>query len=783
MTWILASFVVITVLALWWRWPRWLWAAAVLAIPFVGYYNQLSGKLTSIASLLIFMFLTAVLAIPALRVRFFSRPFYRWLKRKNPHWRKFRRIDSGWMVSDFEKALFRGDPQCPALPPQPPEPSLDELEPSVKQRVAVFLKTLRQNPTANRSVHALQKSGLLALCIPRSRHGEGLTARQITAVLQPLASHDPLLASLAGMHNLESLTALLSHFGSSRQNEQWLDEIASGHKSPFLTPTTLYELLESGRASLEARVDEEDDGQGPQTGVRLSFENVILLGHREANCFYLAANVTDFNHLLGHASQAGTALCCFEKGMPGLTLTEGLPTADGLLRYYSCTARDVFVPLSAIIGGRKGIGRGIEYLFRSQALAAGIWPAAVSTPLSRVAITTAWHFAQLQKQNGRPLLKYRQVVRKLNQQISQCLQVQQFQQLALLDNQPTARLRYTAILFKNRILEKTHEQLNLLRSILGSQAHYIKSEHKLTGFHHVVHLSMEMDGASHEINQLPLLKKAAMAAHPWYEKEVAALASEDNRVTDFDRAMFSHLGYLLRNSLKNLALSVALVAGGRALPTRHRLRLMLRAMSTRFALVTDLTLIAWTIKEPVNTGFAGHVAEAMIGLVEACALLPRLQAAEAEGTAQGLLYGTYKNALYHSQQHLKETINAAFGRKTAFWLKWFVYPTGRPFHSVRFDRFLADDFKTLCGSGSEDIRHSDLLQQIVAASAKLQAAQAAENAVTNATGTPLTSDNFQVLIDRSLAAGIISVEQAESLRDAYKTIQKIKLTNHFGKTP
>ncbi len=780
MLWIVTLFLLVTACALWLRWPIWAWALATIAIPFFTYYNHLSGKTPAIASLLFFLISALTLATPSIRLRFFSRPFYHWLRRKNPHWRKFRRIDSGWLVSDFEKNLFRGAPQCPLsheathLDAHIPEPVATQLRD--------FLDKLAHGKRY-RNLAALQKYGLLSLSVPTTQGGPGLTPQQITAVLERLASQDPLLASLAGIYQLESLIGLLAQFGNSHHNETWLQDLLQGKKSPFLVPTTLYELLESGRASLEARADEDEINGVTEPGVRLSFENLIILGHAKANCFFLAVSITDFNHLLGGTTHPGTALCCLERDTPGLTINAGLPTADGLLRYYSCTAKDIFVPVSAIVGGAKGIGRGIEFLFRSQSMATSLWPAAVAAPLSHVAITTAWHFAQLQKQNGRPLLRYRLVVQKLNQQISHCLQIKQFQRLALLDNIPTKRLRYTAILFKNKILNKTNRQLNLLRDILGSQTHYIKSEHKLTGFHRIVHLALELDGASHEINQLPLLKKAAMAAHPWYEKEVMALASDKPAVTDFDRAMFAHLGYLLRNSAKNIALSAALVAGGRFLPASRRQKLMLRAMSTKFALVTDLTLIAWTIKKPVNTGFAGHVAESMMGLVEACALIPRLLQTTARNTVSDLLYGSYKNALYHCQQHIKETINAAFGRKTAFWLKWFVFPVGRPFHSVRFDRFLAKDFESLCSNGESDIQSSPLLQRIVSASAKLQSAQAAENAVTNATGTALTTDNFQLLIDRCLAAGIISVEQAESLRDAYKSIQQIKLTNHLGKTP
>ena len=73
-----------------------------------------------------------------------------------------------------------------------------------------------------------------------------------------------------------------------------------------------------------------------------------------------------------------------------------------------------------------------------------------------------------------------------------------------------------------------------------------------------------------------------------------------------------------------------------------------------------------------------------------------------------------------------------------------------------------------------------ILQQIANASRQLSAVQSIEHAVSNATGTALTTKNHQVLINRTLAAGIISVEQAEQIRAAYDAILNIQLINHFG---
>ena len=76
--------------------------------------------------------------------------------------------------------------------------------------------------------------------------------------------------------------------------------------------------------------------------------------------------------------------------------------------------------------------------------------------------------------------------------------------------------------------------------------------------------------------------------------------------------------------------------------------------------------------------------------------------------------------------------------------------------------------------------NNSILAQIAQASEQLSHVKNIENAVTNATGFALTTKNYEVLIDRTLAAGIISVEQAEQIRTAYDSIHKLELINHFG---
>ena len=145
---------------------------------------------------------------------------------------------------------------------------------------------------------------------------------------------------------------------------------------------------------------------------------------------------------------------------------------------------------------------------------------------------------------------------------------------------------------------------------------------------------------------------------------------------------------------------------------------------------------------------------------------------------------TLKNTLYACQNSLKNTANLAFKRVPALLVKLIIFPLGRPFHEVKVFKSLDINIEKLCefeeNSDENNLNHSPFLQNIYQAKQKLKAAESAENAVTNVTGTPLTTDNYETLINRCLAAGIVSVEQSEQLREAYQAILAIQLTNHFG---
>lgn len=740
--------------------------------------NSTSFLFFFIPSLLIF----SVLNIKKLRIKFITKYCYDYLHKSKTHWQSFQRIDNGWFASDFERSVFRGKPQFLNFKKiELVQYHQNKIQKSINETLIDI-----DNGTNISAVNKLAKIGATSLLISDDYNGQNLSACETSSILKHMSQANPVLASIIGLINLDSLTSIVYQFGSKKQKQQLLPLFSDAKMMPFLKPTSLYETLESQKSSIEGRVEKRIINDKQILGVCLSFKDVILLGTSQSNCFYLNVNIKDFNSLYGNKTHLGTAICMITKDTQNINYNKGLKAYDDYLYYYSCTGNNVFIPFDKVINEENGIGKGMEYLYKNQYFASSIWPLAISIPTTNTITLTAWYFAHLQKQNGRQLLSYRLVQSKINEQFSQCLKSHLIDNISLLNNLNPQMLKFTAILNKETYMKQTMQQLELLRGILGSNSHNIKTESKVRSFYKVAHLSTELDGMSHEINQLPLIKKAALACHPYYHKEVTALSKKtDEHIEMFDQLAFQHLGYILHNLCRIWAYSIATSMLGKLVLRKNKYRSMIKRMSSCFAFISDITLIVWTFKIKINTSFASHLGECLQHITSSLALHD-YYVSNTNQEDKKLAKASLKSTLFDAQTALKNTINLAFSRFPSIFMKALTFPLGRPFHETKVFKPLHNNIEKICKMGmnldNTYSQYSPFLNKIFRAKQKLAIAESAEIAVTNATGTPLNTDNYEVLINRCLAAGIVSVEQSEQLREAYLSILEIQLTNHFGNT-
>jgi hypothetical protein len=687
------------------------------------------------------------------------------------NWQQFEQIDDGWLVTDFEKAIYNGQPNFKFI---------DLPRQIISSRAKTFADDLLNNRKQDiiKFRQAIRPQNYLGMAIESTYGGQAFNRHELAYIIGRVSQLDPLMAALIGIVNTESVISIIQKHGTHDQKERHLPQFAAGKKLPFLNTTFLYELLENGKSSIEGRIDIESHQQQSTHGIRLSFTDIIMLGTDDSSVFYLAVNLSDFANELSERTKLGTALCIFDADCDRIEIKQGNEAYKGLFRYYSCSAKDIFIPLEQIVGGFKNVDQGIKQMYMNQASAASIWPAAVSATIHDSTTYISWYFAHIKKQNSRALLNYRLVQKQLNRQFSHRQRLLNIQQMALV-NADDILMSYTNILFKNSIFDISLHQLSWLRTVLGSNAHHIKSENNLNQYFRVKHLSMELDGNSHEINQLPLMKKVALSAHPWYKKEVETLNQPQVDSKKLDYFLFKHMAFILHNLAKIWVHAVRTSWFGRFIWPKSKHQNLIRRMSSTYAFIADLALIKWSLKAENNTEFTGYLAQCNQQLIVQMAVLRQYQNNHNDDNTKFILKQSLRDSFFLSQQTINKCINSAFSRFSALVLKIMVFPLGKPFHQASF---AAPNDLSLIDSDTikELAENNSILAQIAQASEQLSHVKNIENAVTNATGFALTTKNYEVLIDRTLAAGIISVEQAEQIRTAYDSIHKLELINHFG---
>jgi acyl-CoA dehydrogenase len=422
----LLALLLILIVHLYYRLPFWLLSIFWFLTPFICYKLKLITNTQGIITLFLILNIIIIGNFNHLRRLFFTLPLLRIFNSKDRiNWQRFKNIDDGWLVTDFEKALYNGQPDFNVqIPDSPPSQSAQD-----------FLNEIggKSDLGPERYRRFLSDHGIAALAIDKNHAGHGFNRRDVAHIINGISQYNPLLAALIGIINTESVISLINRHGTPTQREDYLPAFAKGEKQPFLNTTFLYELLENGRSSIEGRLETDLYDQQDTVGIRLSFTDIIMLGTARSSVFYVAVNLSDFTNLLSGHTRLGTVLCLLDSAHDNIEVIPGNEVYKGLFNYYRCSAKDIFIPMSQIIGGETAINQGIRQLFLNQAQGAGVWPAAVSRYIQDSASYFSWYFAHIKKQNSRPLMDYRLVRKQLNRQFSYRQRLINVQQTALIN--------------------------------------------------------------------------------------------------------------------------------------------------------------------------------------------------------------------------------------------------------------------------------------------------------------------------------------------------------------
>jgi butyryl-CoA dehydrogenase len=237
-------------------------------------------------------------------------------------------------------------------------------------------------------VEKLKELGLIAPIIPEEYGGPGMDYVSYAIISEEVGRVDAAMATTIGAHcSLCSSPILL--FGTEEQKQEWLPKLASGEK------IGCFGLTEPMAGS---------DAAGIKTTAEKDGDNYIINGAKQwitngsfADVIVLLASTNPARGLMGITP----FIVPFDT--PGLAV-EGVEDTMGIRGSQQAviTFKDMKVPESWILGGRKGMGKGFHYAMKT--LDSGrIGVGAMATGIAQGAMEKAIEFVKTREQFGKTI--------------------------------------------------------------------------------------------------------------------------------------------------------------------------------------------------------------------------------------------------------------------------------------------------------------------------------------------------------------------------------------------
>ncbi|MER2299424.1 MAG: acyl-CoA dehydrogenase family protein, partial [Pseudomonas sp.] len=306
----------------------------------------------------------ALLVLPDWRRKVFTGPVFGWFQRTLPPMSQTEReaIEAGTVWWDGE--LFSGRPDWRTLLAYP-APKLTEEEQAFidgpTQELCAMVNDWQIGQDLDLPPQAwdhIKQHGFFALIIPKEYGGKGFSAYAHSQVAMKLATRSGDLASTVMVPNSLGPAELLLHYGTEEQRNYYLPRLARGDEIPCFALTGPLAGSDAG-AMPDTGVICKGLWEGEEVlGLRLNWEKRYITLGPVATLLGLAFKAYDPQHLLGDQEELGISLALIPTDTPGVEIGKRhLPLGAAFMNGPN-SGRDVFVPLSFLIGGQAMLGKG-----------------------------------------------------------------------------------------------------------------------------------------------------------------------------------------------------------------------------------------------------------------------------------------------------------------------------------------------------------------------------------------------------------------------------------------
>ncbi|MBO1520224.1 acyl-CoA dehydrogenase [Oceanisphaera pacifica] len=538
----------------------------------------------------------------SLRKNWISKPAFATFKKILPPLSVTEReaMEAGSVWWDGE--LFSGKPDWSKLLSYGPSRLSEEEQHFLDNQVETLLGMLDDHQIVNDDRELpeavwdyIKQQGFFSLIIPKEYGGRDFSAYANSTIVARIASRSVSAAVTVMVPNSLGPGELLMHYGTQAQKDRWLPGLAKGDEVPCFALTGPEAGSDAG-AIPDSGVVCQGEYEGEQVlGIRLNWDKRYITLAPRATVLGLAFKLFDPDALLGDNPSLGITCALIPTSHTGVKVGDRhFPMGLAFLNGTTC-GKDVFIPLSWIIGGPEYAGRGWRMLVECLSAGRGISLPALGTASGHLSVRSTSAYAYVRKQFGLSIGKFEGVQEALARIGGLTYQLEATRRLTAkaLDLKESPAI-ITAI-SKYHMTEMARTALDDAMDVHAGKAIQMGPKNYLAHNYMGIPVAITVEGANILTRNLMIFGQGATRCHPYVLKELESAANPDEAagLQEFDRLLFKHIGFATGNvfgalwqGLTGARFNASPVSGETAVYYRQLAR-----MSKALALCADVSML------------------------------------------------------------------------------------------------------------------------------------------------------------------------------------------------
>lgn len=678
------------------RAPLAVWAGVTAAATFLWQSGLLTGEprpAFGIAQLLAWLpaLFLALLTVPAIRRSILISPVFRMVQRILPRVSdtETQALEAGTVGFDAE--LFSGRPDWHKLRGLPPVVLTPEEQAFLDGPVEDLCRLIddwqirfREREIPKNVWDFIASNGFLGMLISREHGGLGFSAQAQSLILGKIASCSPDVSTIVMVPNSLGPGELIEKYGTDEQKSHYLPRLARGLELPCFALT--------GPTSGSDAAAMRDIGhvcygthQGEEVlGIRLNWDKRYITLGPKATLLGLAFRLFDDENLLGKGADVGITLALIPTSHPGVNIGRRHLPCGQAFPNGPTSGRDVFIPMSWVIGGQSHAGNGWRMLM--ECLAAG---RAISLPSSATAgtkqlVRLTGAYARIRKQFGIPISRMNGIAEPLARMVEAAYVNEAGRAVTAAMVTRGERPSVLSALMKYQTTERMRGAVNDAMDIHGGRAICDGPSNYLLSSYQMVPVGITVEGANILTRTLITFAQGALRSHPYLHDEIKAAQNPDRNagLAAFDGAFTGHISFTISNFagalFHNLTFGTFASAPENA-GMRERWYRQVSRQSRNFALVADLMVVLLGGGLKTQQQLTGRMADALSELYLVACVLKRFEDDGRPSPDKAVVEMAARNGLYRCQEALAGVIDNFPNLPVRILLGLFVFPFGRPY--------------------------------------------------------------------------------------------------------